>query len=235
MKLRLRYDNIGQDGEAMKLWGFWACTAFILLVISVGSVTAGSCGDSNTVSGCVEPNKQTVEEAFKLGIDYSTGASGVQDSRLAVQWMRRAASQGHLYAQFNLGEALINGYGVTQDYQEGIVWLKRAANGGVADAQVSLGLKYDEGIGVTQNYQMAVKWYLAAARQGNQNGQNNLAVAYAMGQGVTKDYVAAFAWFELARLAGHPSSGEYRDQVSINMTPEQLAEAQRLLIQLGGE
>ena len=55
---------------------------------------------------------------------------------------------------------------------------------------------------------------------------------YANGRGVPRDYVAAHMWFN---LAGAQSSGDQRDEVAkardgveAKMTPEQIAEAQRL-------
>lgn len=176
---------------------------------------------------CIELSTEyTAEEAFRMGIAYSTGAGGVEDSAQAVQWMRVAALQGHRYAQFNLGEAYISGYGVTQNYSDGIEWLTRAASGGLADAQVSLGLKYDEGVGVVQDSEIAVMWFRAAAMQGNSDGQNNLAIAYATGEGLAQDYVQAYMWFELAWIGGHLLGQSYRDKVTHEMSVEQLREAQ---------
>lgn len=200
--------------------------AFALLLLVLGwPIAALGCADTGAVEGCL--NDSSAEESFRTAVAYSMGEGGIQDSVLAVRWMRRAATQGHRYAQFNLGEAYMSGYGVKQDYSAGINWLQRAANGGLADAQVSLGLKYDEGVGVTQERAMAVKWFRAAARQGNRDAQNNLGIAYAKGEGVTKDDVQAYRWFELARLAGHPSSSAYRDRIAKEMNAAQILEAQR--------
>ena len=55
---------------------------------------------------------------------------------------------------------------------------------------------------------------------------------YATGLGVSQDYVAAHMWYNLAgarsaRDQRHTYVGE-RDSVATRMTPEQIAEAQRL-------
>lgn len=197
-------------------------TCFLLLLTLSAPVMVWGCDDAED---CF--SRYTIEELFRTAVAFSTGEGGVQDSRQAVLWMRRAANRGHLYAQFNLGEAYLNGYGVEQSNPEGISWLQRSANGGLADAQVSLGLKYDEGVGVVQDLKLAVKWFRRAAKQGNRDAQNNLGIAYAAGEGVPKDYVQAYRWFDLAQIAGHPASGEYRDRIAQDMNPKQLREAQR--------
>lgn len=197
-------------------------TFFLLLLSLSVPVTVWGCED---VEDCF--SSYSTEALFRTAVAFSTGEDGVQDSRQAVRWMRPAANRGHLYAQFNLGEAYLNGYGIEQSNSEGISWLQQAANGGLADAQVSLGLKYDEGVGVAQDSELAVKWFRRAAKQGNRDAQNNLGIAYATGEGMPKDYVQAYRWLELARIAGHPASGKYRDRIAQEMSPKQLREAQR--------
>ncbi len=215
---RILLNNVKRktDGPA-----FFITTIFASSLFLAGIITAWGAEDFL--------NNVSAEESFKTAVAYSTGEGGTQDSVQAAQWMRRAATQGHLYAQFNLGEAYMNGYGVRQNHSEGIRWLQRAANSGLADAQVSLGLKYDKGVAVAQNMESAVKWFRAAARQGNRDGQNNLGIAYATGEGIGMDYVQAYQWFELARLAGHPSSGDYRENIASEMSAEQILAAQRLV------
>ena len=102
------------------------------------------------------------------------------------------------------------------------------ADQGDADAQYNLGGAYYTGYGVTQDYAEAVKWWRLAADQGNADAQYNLGVAYYSGYGVTQDYAEAHKWLNLAAAAGHPTAGEGRDIAAKEMTPEQVAEAQRL-------
>ena len=71
-----------------------------------------------------------------------------------------------------------------------------------------------------------------AADPENAAAQFNLGVKYATGQGVPQDYVQAHMWFNLAasRSTGEmrEDAVERRDQIANEMTPDQLAEAQRL-------
>ena len=66
------------------------------------------------------------------------------------------------------------------------------------------------------------------AEQGNATTQFNLGVAYDEGEGVTQDYVEAVKWLHLAAAAGDHEAGKLRDIVAQEMTPEGIAEAQRL-------
>ena len=103
-----------------------------------------------------------------------------------------------------------------------------AADQGQADAQYNLGLAYDVGEGVPQDYVEAVKWYRKAAAQGDASAQNNLGDTYYAGEGVLQDYVEAHKWYNLSAAAGNTIAGELRDLIAKKMTPEQIAEAQRL-------
>ena len=86
--------------------------------------------------------------------------------------------------------------------------------------------------GVPQDYEEAVRWYRLAAAQGDATAQFNLGVRYAEGRGVVQDYVQAHKW---TNLAASRQTGEERkmsadacDALAGLMTPEQIAEAQRL-------
>jgi TPR repeat protein len=67
--------------------------------------------------------------------------------------------------------------------------------------------------------------------QGKVEAQFLLGKMYAQGHGVPQDYVQAYMWFNLA--AAHDSdevkvATEARDEVAAKMTPDQIAEAQRM-------
>jgi TPR repeat protein len=56
----------------------------------------------------------------------------------AVKWFRKAAEQGHAWAQCNLANCYYNGKGVEQSYEEAMKWFRKAAEQGHADAQLFL-------------------------------------------------------------------------------------------------
>ncbi len=107
------------------------------------------------------------------------------------------------------------------------------AEQGVADAQFNLGDMYFYGQGVPQDYAEAVKWYRLAAEQGQADAQIALGFMYYFGHGVPQDYVQAHMWYSLAAERSSPGEDRdqlisYRDEVEAKMSPDQVAEAQRL-------
>lgn len=67
----------------------------------------------------------------------------------------------------------------------------------------------------------------------NTTAQFNLGGQYATGQGVPRDYVQAHMWFSLAASRSpmgelHDMAVEARDKIASVLSPEQIAEAQRL-------
>jgi TPR repeat protein len=158
-----------------------------------------------------------------------------RDFAKALELSRPLAEQGDARARTVLGLLHLNGRGVPKDEVQAERWFRLAAEEGDAQAQFHLGNLYSEGLGVPQDYAEAVKWYRLAAGQGNPQAQYNLGLWYATGEGGALDIVRAHMWFNLA-AARFPASDtrnrdlatKNRDLVAKNMTPEQIAEAQKL-------
>lgn len=105
---------------------------------------------------------------------------------------------------------------------------RTVAEGGDPEAQNELGEMYASGEGVTKDFRQAAKWYRMAAEQGHGPAQLNLGLAYAEGLGVPGDHVHAHLWLNLASTGGDERARVERDDLAKKMTPEQIAEAQRL-------
>jgi hypothetical protein len=163
-----------------------------------------------------------------LGFSYFKGRGVPQDYAEALKWYRKAAAQGDAVAENNLGGCYANGNGVPQDYVEAVNWFRKAADQGDAQAQDFLGFSYEYGNGVPQNSAEAVKWYRKAAAQEDAFAQNNLGGCYADGTGVLRDYVQAYKWINLASAQGVNSANQFLPFLELRMTPEQIAEGQRL-------
>jgi uncharacterized protein len=58
-----------------------------------------------------------------------------QNYAQALNWLRKAASQGEPGAQFNLGVMYYNGEGVPQNYLEAEVWLSLSASRSIGREQ----------------------------------------------------------------------------------------------------
>ena len=99
-----------------------------------------------------------------------------------------------------------------------------------------LGWCYANGEGVPQDFQEAVKWYRKAAEQGHADAQNNLGNRYYKGDGVMRNLVEAYKWFSLASAQGNEIAKKNVQMcrshrwmgVAYSMTPDQIAEAEKL-------
>ncbi len=165
---------------------------------------------------------QAGQAAYRLG-DYAT----------ALQEFKPLAERGDARAQASLGFMYLFGRGVPQNHAEAAKWFRKAAEQGFAGAQYNLGFMYDRGDGVPQNYAEALKWYRKAAEQGEAMAQFSLGTMCAVGQSVPEDYVQAHMWIDLSASRFAPGSKrdltiEARETIATLMTPEQIAEAEKL-------
>jgi TPR repeat protein len=92
----------------------------------------------------------------------------------------------------------------------------------------NLGVCYENGDGVNKDSAEAVKWYRLAAEQENSNAQCSLGACYSKGNGIPKDYVMGYMWCHLSAASGHEIAAKNRDLLRKAMTPEQIAEAQKM-------
>ena len=163
------------------------------------------------------------DSQYDLGHNYEHGVGIPEDQTQAVWWYTLAAEQGHACAQYELGCMSRGG-----EPDEAVEWFTRAAEQGNADAQHALGKLYCTGDGVPQNHVQAVQWFSGAAKQGHTGAQFELGRMYANGEGVRADNIQAFAWAHLANARGRIGAAPLRDDISANLSQEQLAEAQQL-------
>jgi TPR repeat protein len=111
--------------------------------------------------------------------------------------------------------------------------LKERAAAGDPEAQFSLGKNYEAGrSGLKQDYAIAASWYQKSADQGNAYAQASLGILYHSGKGLPHDDVQSEMWLIVS--ADHVQKDdrdtivEMRDSVARHLTPQQLAEAQKL-------
>ena len=117
------------------------------------------------------------------------------------------------------------------DYPTALCLWRPLAEQGLAPAQVNLGNIYLHGNGVVPNDAEAAKWFALAAEQGDVKAQNNLGVMYANGKGVPQSFTQAYVWFSIgASKAGNTTdAAKNRDLAAAQMSPEQIAEGQKLV------
>lgn len=155
-------------------------------------------------------------------------AIGRKDYTTALKKFRIGVANNDSYAQVGLGTMYENGDGVVQDYVEAVKWYQLSARQGNAVGQFDTGHMFYSGKGVNQDYAQAAMWFQQAARQGFATAQRNLAIMYFLGQGVAEDYVLAHMWSNVAAASGDAASAGIRDKVANLMTPQQIAEAQKM-------
>lgn len=135
---------------------------------------------------------------YRIGEIYALGHGVRRDSSKAIAWYSRAAAQGELNAQNNLGAM----YYDQKNYAKALTWFMKAARAGNAAAQFNVGNIYYNGDGVTRDYAEAARWYQKAGERGDARAQNNLGFMHAGGQGVAKDETQSLVWYEKAAAQG---------------------------------
>jgi TPR repeat protein len=69
---------------------------------------------------------------------YANGEGVAKDEGKAVEWFKKAADQGNVDAQNNLGVMYYTGEGVPKDIAKAREWFRKAAAQGNADAKANL-------------------------------------------------------------------------------------------------
>ena len=150
---------------------------------------------------------------------YNRGTAALSDKQYAeaLEWLSRAAGQGHAMAQNNLGGMYANGLGVAKNEAEAVKWYRKAAEQGHATAQNNLGTMYERGTGVAKDVAEAVKWYRKAAEQGHATAQNNLGTMYERGLGVAKSDTEAADWYRKAAEQGNENGEKNFERISASI------------------
>lgn len=162
------------------------------------------------------------------GFDEGLRAFNDKNHPAALRSFRAEADQGHAGAQYYLGRMYLLGEGVSADYKRAAAYFLAAATAGNTDAQFYLGTLHYLGEGVSKDYSKALLWYRRAAAQGDRAAQYSLGIMHAAGEGVPKSTVQALMWFNLAAQSGLQSAVKFRDLLAHSMTPNEIAEADRL-------
>lgn len=180
----------------------------IPLALSLVCLTSSACADSTPAVDTSQNNRAEDEATAKE--------------------VRKSAEAGNASAQYRLGLLYAGGVGVPQNYGLAKEWFEKAAKQGHVGAQADLGMLYLKGAGAPQSAQMALFWFSRAAEQGNVMAFAKLGSMYTEGRGVFQDFTQAHMWYNLAAVQGEPRAAEARDALTKQMTPAQIAEAQRL-------
>jgi hypothetical protein len=165
----------------------------------------------------------------RLGEIYTHGIGVAPNRDMAIDWLRRAARQGSVVAEAQLGTLLMEG---KTPPPEGVAWLRKAAEAGDAPSQYNLSRAYRLGLGVPADTEQLVFWLRKAAEQGEPAGLDGYGYAILTGLDDTYDYVAACTWLILAVERSQPGDAHNRAVVNLGnakaeLTPSEIAAAER--------
>jgi TPR repeat protein len=138
------------------------------------------------------------------------------------------AERGTAQEQYNLGLQYERGMVMSQNFSEAVRWYRRAAIQGDANGQFKVCEMSERGQGVPQDYQEALRWCALAADQGHARAMFMLGRLYHTAHGVPPDLVRAHMWYNLATANGYEQGKRWRDRLAEEMSPVQIAEAQKL-------
>jgi TPR repeat protein len=166
-----------------------------------------------------------------LGLDYASGDGVKKSVSEAVYWLGKAADQGLAEAQYDLGMCFTSGDVRGKSIVDAAGLFRKAAEQGLAQAEAMLGSCYFDGTGVPKSIPDGLLWTRRAAEKGWPGAQQTLGLCYSKGKGVETNFVQAYKWLALAAAKDNQNSDEIKvnlSSVERFMTPEQIAEAQKL-------
>jgi TPR repeat protein len=150
------------------------------------------------------------------------------DPSLETETLLENTEKGTAEDQYQLGMRYERGVGVPQSYLEAVRWYRLAAMQGYRDGQYKLCEMSERGQGLPQDYQEALRWCGLAADQGHGRAMFILGRLYHTAHGVPHDVVRAHMWYNLAAAHGYDDGKKWRDRLADEMSPSQVAEAQKL-------
>lgn len=115
---------------------------------------------------------------YRLGVLHYHGQGTKEDEAKAIEWWKKAASQGSTDAMFQLGNAFLLGTEapklVSDPDREAAKWYFQAASAGHAEAQYMLAHLFLAGKGVVESRTEASNWLRKAAAQGHEEARRAL-------------------------------------------------------------
>lgn len=107
---------------------------------------------------------------YSVAMRYTLSAA--PDHKQAAFWFEKAATQGHVPSQYEIGAMYYQGEGVAKDYRQAAFWFQKAAEQGDQGGQYDSGLMFYRGEGVAQDYVEAHKWWNLAGRSGDRKARD---------------------------------------------------------------
>ena len=140
-----------------------------------------------------------IDALYEKGLEYLEQ----DDTRMAAEQFRTAASKNHVLSQLELGKLIIVDPKLGAP-KEAAGYFRSAAEAGDPEAQSLLGRMYLDGEGVEQSDKKAFKWISLAAEQNEPYALDYLGYMYYEGKGTEKSFEKALDCFVRSAEEGNP-------------------------------
>lgn len=157
------------------------------------------------------------EAQVAVGLSNRIGVS--RDDAKALEWFRKAAAQGNLAGEYQVGESFEKGRGVPKDISQAVEWYRKAAEQGYPQARSALRQMYFNGEIIPRVDSQGGEWwrklveqadseaqafitFRMVAERGDSDAQINLGVFYLTGVGTPRNRDEAEAWLRKAAEQG---------------------------------
>lgn len=175
-----------------------------------------------------------VEAQYIYGGMLFQGQGTEPDTRGGFKWLMQAAEGGKTSPESLaiIGSMYLRGLTVPQNFLEAKKWLSRAADQGNMAAQGDVAYMYYHALGGERDYMKALFFYEKAALQGDPLAQANAGLMYATGTGTNMDRAKGYAWYSVAASRGNTTAAINRNDLMVDMSWEELNQAQALSLEL---
>jgi localization factor PodJL len=177
--------------------------------------------------------KGLVMAQYRLAKLYDKGEGVPRDVAASRSWTEKAAIGGNVKAMYDLASFFAEGEGGPQSYSAAVEWFKQAADQGLVDSQFNLAVFYAEGLGVSKDPAEAAFWFELAGRSGDADARRRASDLLSGMDGAKAEQVRrkARAWNPKPPVPR--ANGEFGKRAWDLATPDQVSEAQKMLVRLG--
>ncbi len=159
-----------------------------------------ACGDGESSSDAAS---LTPQQMYEKGLAFikPTAEQNASDFAQSLTWIRKAAEQGWLQAQTDLGGLyMYGGRGTSPDGAEALKWFDRAAEQGSKEAEFYIGEIYYKALaGVKGDNEAAIRHWRTAAEAGISEAQQRLGFILAQQQ---QSFAEGLTWLKRAATEG---------------------------------
>jgi len=142
---------------------------------------------------------EEIESLYEKGVEYLKK----DDTGMAAEQFRAAASKNHILSQLELGKLIIADPKLGSP-KEAAGYFRSAAEAGDPEAQSLLGRMYLDGEGVEQSDKKAFKWISLAAEQDEPYALDYLGYMHYEGKGTEQSFEKALDCFVRSAEEGNP-------------------------------